>query len=331
MNQINIGLAGLFQFETRQKLGVDADGNDILSEDATVLVPWFHNLITDGGLDLLGANSPADNLTYCRLGTGTTAPTNGDTGLQTQTGATNTVGTGGATGNDGSTYIYRRVSRRFAAGTVSGVALAEVAMASAATGQIFSRSLIKDATGTPMTITLPADQALDVIYEIREYIDNNDVVVNTTVDGAACTVTMRPHMFPTGNAWNNKAGNIGRGILPSHYTGAASAGPGGLETQPAKTSNVANGQAGTGNTNGVAYNAYVAGSFQRTVTINFGLTQNNYATGIGCICLTSDGAWWTDASPPGEWTFGFNPKLNKTSSRLATVVLGFTWGRYTIP
>lgn len=187
---INFGLAGLYQLE---KLKVDADGND-LPGTRQVLLPWFANLITDIGMNLLGsANSAQDNLAYCRIGVGNANPAYTDTALVSQTGYTNTVGSGGASGLsvDG-TYIYRRVSNRFAAGTISGVNLAEVGMSYAGTGNnLFSRSLLKDISGNPTTITLLPDEVLDVIYELRQYLPPQDIVVNTIIDGAPATVTIR--------------------------------------------------------------------------------------------------------------------------------------------
>jgi hypothetical protein len=104
------------------------------------------------------------------------------------------------------------------------------------------------------------------------------------------------------------------------------AGNGGLETQPSIASAIGN--AGAGNTNYVTWNSYVTGTYQRTTIASFGLTQGNFATRLGAIVITSDGSWWTDGSAPGTWSWGFNPKLNKTSERLATIEVGLSWGRH---
>lgn len=83
MNAVNakVGLAGRYQLVVGK---LDADGNDVPGS-RHVAVPWFGNLITNGGLDQLGSEAPyTDMLAYCRIGTGNTAPSNTDTGLVSQ-------------------------------------------------------------------------------------------------------------------------------------------------------------------------------------------------------------------------------------------------------
>lgn len=328
---INFGLAGLYQLE---KLKVDADGND-LPGTRQVLLPWFANLITDIGMNLLGsAGSAQDNLAYCRIGVGNANPAYTDTALVSQTGYTNTVGLGGASGLsvDG-TYIYRRVSKRFAAGTISGVNLAEVGMSYAGTGNnLFSRSLLKDISGNPTTITLLPDEVLDVIYELRQYLPPQDIVVDTTIDGAPATVTIR--RATQTQQVSNWAARVGFSIHPNSsgdeegYTAYSEYD--GLENAIA---------AATGwNHTSMAYkaqkviNAYVANSYQRTVTLTFPLTVGNYATGIGFVTIgtSSESASGGRAKCAfGPWGLIFNPKLNKTAARIATVTFGVSWARHT--
>lgn len=325
---LHFGYEGLYQLEKRKVLGIDADGEQILSEPEVIL-PWFHNLITDKGLDEIEING--NQLAACRIGTGNATPNVTDQFLQTQVGATTTAGTG----NDvtgvavDNSYIYTRKSRRFAAGTIAGLNLSEVAMARevGAATPVFSRALLTDALGNPLTIVLLPDEVLDVVYELRLYITNADTVVNVTIDGAPATVTMRPHTWPNGTAWLGKANNIGNGIFPSHLAGGTGT-MGSYENQNAI--GVGYGNAGTGNTGAAStYKAaYVAGSRTRTMTVNVGLTVANYATGIGAFVLSSNGSWWTDAAPPGEWSWGFNPKLFKNNNRVARIIVGFTWGRH---
>lgn len=318
-----IGFEGLYQFVKHR---VDIEGNVIPGTEQIVL-PWFGNVITDYGLNALGINW-SDQLAYCRLGTGNTAPAFTDTNLVAQVDSSNTAGLGGTQGVAGdSSYLYRRRSCRFAAGSVANVSLAEVGMSNAATGaNLFSRSLLKDTGGSPTTITLAPDEVLDVVYELREYITNADVVVAATIDGVATNVTMRPHAYPNGTGWAGRAYAIGMGILPVYLRNGAST-LGTIETQPAMATTLD--QAGADDSGAVPWDAYVTGSFQRIATLNIDLTIGNYATGIGAIQVSNNGSWWTDNLAPGEWSFGFAPKLNKTSSRTAQVRFGFTWGRYT--
>ena len=326
---INFGLAGQYQFETFK---ADTEGNEIPGT-RRVAVPWFDNLITDVGMNLLGSGGSAqDNLAYCRIGVGNAEPKNSDQALVLQSGATNTPGTGGTYGLsvDG-TYIYRRVSRRFAAGSISGVNLAEVAMSYAATGNnAFSRSWLKDVSGNPTTITLLPDEVLDVLYELRQYLPPQDIVVETTIDGVPATVTIRRSTLT--QQVNNWAARVGFSIHPdglgneqgyptySEYDG--------LENASAAATGWSNGS--TNYKASKVTNAYVAGSYQRTVTLTFPLAVSNFATGIGFVTIgTSGGSDGRYVCAFGPWGMIFNPKLNKTNARTATVTFGVGWSRYT--
>lgn len=327
MNTINVPLnmAGRYQLEIGK---LDADGNEVPGS-RRVAVPWFDNLITDGGLDQLGnVDYTTDLIGYCRIGTGNTTPANTDTGLVAQVGATNTAGIG-ALGSglsvDG-TYIYRSVSKRFLPGTVSGVNLAEVAMASAATGQVFSRSLIKDAGGNPTTITLASDEYLDVIYELRLYLPANDQTVAATIDGAANTVTIR---YATKvQQLNNWAARLG---FPFDYRGLGDAVNNPTFSRNDGIENMPDAATGWGlppNEADVTIGTYSTGSYTKSFTLVIGPEQSNFATGIGAVLLgVIDGTDSRGQGSLGPWAFGFSPKLNKTSTRKATVTVSFTWGR----
>ena len=329
MNTINVPLnmAGRYQLEIGK---LDADGNEVPGS-RRVAVPWFDNLITNGGLDQLGNVSyTTDLIGYCRIGTGNTTPANTDTGLVAQVGATNTAGIGAlgiGLSVDG-TYIYRSVSKRFLPGTVSGVNLAEVAMASATTGQVFSRSLIKDTGGTPTTITLAADEYLDVIYELRLYLPANDQTVAATIDGAANTVTIR---YATKvQQLNNWAARLG---FPFDYRGEGDAEGystysrnDGIENMPSAATGWELGVGADEAT--VTIGTYTTGTYTKSFTLVIGPTQSNFATGIGAVLLgVIDGTDYRAPGSLGPWAFGFSPKLNKTSTRKATVTVSFTWGR----
>ena len=326
---IHFGFAGKYQFE---KCKVDEQGNEIAGTRQIVL-PWFDNLITDVGMNFLGsAGSSQDNLAYCRIGTGNSTPANSDQALVSQTGATNTVGTGGAFGLsvDG-TYIYRRVSKRFAAGTISGVNLAEVGMSYTNTGNnLFSRSLLKDLSGNPTTITLLADEVLDVVYELRMYLPAQDIEFAATIDGAANTVTVR--RATQTQQVNNWAARVGFSIHPDSLGTEQGYSTycefDGLENAIAAATGWYNG--GTGFKATKVTNAYVANSHQRTVTLTFPLTVANYATGIGFVTIgTSSSTDNRAACAFGPWGLIFATKLNKTNARIATVNFGVTWARYT--
>lgn len=319
------GFEGLYQFE---KFRVDADGNE-LPGTRTVISPWQGNLITDAGLNYLGSTSQ-DNLTMCRIGTGNTAPANSDTALGAQVGTSTTAGTGSASGYDTtSRFLWRRVALRFAAGTISGMNLAEVGMAASSAASLFSRSLIKDTGGSPTTITLASDEVLDVLYELRMYLPAQDATVAATIDGSANTVTIRVTEHDTSlGAW---AKLIGGRMTPDLSVPGNSRYGCGLENVPAAV-DIQGNTGSSANIGSTSVAAYSAGTFTTTVTTVLGLTNANFGTGVGALLVSGANGGGTDLrwqSPYGYWAYGFATKLNKTSARTATIVYGITWGRYT--
>lgn len=313
-----LGLEGRYKFITHK---ADADGN-VIPGTAKVALDWFDNLITDTGLDLLGQNAN-DNLVHCRLGTGNTEPAFTDSTLVAQVGSSSTGGLGAAHGlSVDQTYRYRRVSRRFAAGTVAGQNLAEVGMSQAATGNnIFSRALLRDTGGAPTTITLAADEVLDVVYELRMYLPAQGTTVTATVDGVETTITM---MYSTvANVVSAGAAGLGMGLRKLIEAGKISA------SEYAVSPGASFYPHGQQFSITPVFQPYVAGSYTLTFSVSLGLTQANYPTGVGTIGFGTDERYTSDANSTGAWGWGFSPKLNKTSSRTATATLGLAWGRYT--
>ena len=326
MNTINVPLnmAGRYQLEIGK---LDADGNEVPGS-RRVAVPWFDNLITSAGLDYLGSTDH-DNLAMCRIGTGNTAPTNADTSLVAQVGTgTTTVGIGSANGYDGAgNYLYRRVSRRFNPGTVNGVNLAEVGMAASDAVNLFSRSLIKDTGGTPTTITLAADEYLDVLYELRLYLPANDATTTASIDGVSTTVTIR--YSTNANALDSWSVLLGNRMAPDISNPSLTSYGRGVDTFPAAS--VEFGSQGSYTNNGeVTIESYTPGSYTTTVTTVIGPAVANFTGGIQCMLMAGgvgDNANLSFKSPYGWWAYNFSTKLNKTSTRKATVTVSVTWGR----
>jgi len=134
-----------------------------------VLADWFPNLITDYGMDLMsGAVSGYTEMwNYCSVGTGNAPPAFGNTNLVNRKASTNSTASS-LIGNE-ENYIWRRITYQFPQGAATGN-LAEVGIGVSSTGdRLFSRALIKDASGNPTTITVLPDEVLQVVWEIRHY------------------------------------------------------------------------------------------------------------------------------------------------------------------
>lgn len=328
MNAVNVkvGMAGRYQLVVGK---LDADGNEVPGS-RHVAVPWFDNLITNAGLDYLGSTNH-DNLAMCRIGTGNTAPANTDVSLVAQVGTgTTTVGLGEANGYDGvGNYLYRRVSRRFNPGTVNGVNLAEVGMAASDAVNLFSRSLIKDTGGSPTTITLAADEYLDVIYELRMYLPANDATTTATIDGVSTTVTIR--YSTNANAFDAWSALLGTRMTPDLSAQQNTAYGRAVDTFPSSGLEFLS-QGSNSNNGTVTVATYSSGTYTTSVTTVFGPTIGNLTGGIQCVLMAGGNGGKADLrwqSPYGWWAYNFSTKLNKTNTRKATVTVGVTWGRYT--
>jgi len=102
-------LCGFYKFEA----------TNIKTGKKRLLADWFPNLITNIGLDRIGTSD--DWLNYCQVGSGSSAPSFGDTGLDSYVG-TNSTSVGSTYGVSGSSPYYRWYKKiyRFNPGHATG-------------------------------------------------------------------------------------------------------------------------------------------------------------------------------------------------------------------
>lgn len=127
---------------------------------------WFHNLVLDAGLLRMPIGPWIDR---CCVGSGNSTPIASQASLDAFVAST-TVSLNGQAGWDSTTnptYLYERNTWRFAQGAAKGN-LSEVGLGWG-DNTLWNRALIKDTTGNPATITILADEVLDVVAEIRVY------------------------------------------------------------------------------------------------------------------------------------------------------------------
>src|SRR5690606_8917143 len=104
-------------------------------------------------------------------------------------------------------YTWMRKTFRFAAGVATGN-LSEVGISWLTTGALFSRALILDSGGLPTTITVLADEVVDVTYEFRIMAKTDDETGSVTFTGSIGGTydwTMRSVSVATNsnnNGWN---------------------------------------------------------------------------------------------------------------------------------
>lgn len=177
--------------------GVAAFINPIVKHaDGTVTdYGTFKNLILDTFFNRYAANNTMINTAMiCRVGTGVTPPTNGDTSLVSQVAARERTGGSdviGAIDIANNRVVAKSINQfAFSVGAVSAN-IGEVGFEFAPTsggvnaGQLNSRSLTKDSFGTPTPITVTATDQLIVNYTIEVYIPLVDYTstVSVAIDG----------------------------------------------------------------------------------------------------------------------------------------------------
>lgn len=301
---MNLELAGYYK--------ITATNKDTLEE--RVLADWFPNLITNNGLDLINQGKP-DMTRYCYVGSGSTAPTVNDSGLQNLVAVKMAGHIQFSTSSAQSTaphYGYATRSWTFAPGEAVGN-LSEVGCGKDALGvNIFSRSLITDALGNPITITVLADDYLTVTYELRCYPPLEDSVSTVDIAGVATECTVRASDITTGSQWGfyqsgdyNTAVNgysisttVHKGVLGS-ITGSPTLSLGNV-SQSAPT------------------DVYTQGSHFRDGVVNLSLAQGNSVEGISAINIPT----WL-----GSFQIGFNPPIVKDNTRTLRLNYRVGWGR----
>ena len=269
-----------------------------------VLADWFPNLILNGGLDRMGANS--DYLNWCQVGSGSTAPVATQTALVNRIAGTNTI-QADVNGAQASApyYGWCRLTYRFAQGVAAGN-LSEVGVGWATSGSLFSRALILDGGGSPTTITVLSDEVLDVTYELRRYPGTVDLTGTVVLDGVthnwlsrASGVTDSGHWAGTGAmaldwdaAFNGDIGPV-TASWPSGASGLLSATP----------------------------LAYSSGSYTRAATVSAGLGDSNLSGGIRSILITAYGLG------AGRYQIQFDPAIPKDNTKVLSLTIQHTWAR----
>lgn len=271
----------------------------------------FDNLILDAGLERMGTGSYLD---VCRVGSGNSAPTNLQTGLDNKVASTSTIqsSTSGAQGA-APYYGWKKTTFRFNAGTATGN-LSEVGVGWGNTTTdnfLYSRALIKDGNGSPTTITVLADEFLDVTYELRCYPNLTDVTI-TGLDLGQSThdVTIRAAKVTSAIDWG---AGLGRqvvlysplGQFGSCYNGNIGA--------------ITGSPSGSSSSLPVTTSSYLANSKKQQGVNSSSLNDANLANGIKSISL---------CTMIGSYQYEFNPPIIKTSEKTLTLNFEVSWGRH---
>ena len=292
-----------------------------------VVLATFDNMILDAGLNqACGAAGTASLVTNCQIGTGNTAPSAAQTALVARVASTANiieVPSANAAYVAGSpAYVNGSWKYRFALGAVVGT-MAEIGVGWASAGSLWARALITTSGGTPTTITVLADEQLDVVYTLRVYSAGVDGSGSVVLGGITYNYVSRRANFSASPSnpilylpaslcgYNDSNGQWAQMTM---YTGVI-----GLETAaPAGTSAVSY-------PNGTATPAaYSNNSYQRAVTYTCGLSGGNVAGGAKSILVTRCPA---AGLSNGSFQFEFTPNIPKTASNTLSLTFMYSLAR----
>lgn len=308
-------LAGKFQIEAFK--GHELPNGEVLEIAGTrrVVAHWFDNIITNGGLDRVG--SGGGFLNYCHIGTGTNTETATDTALQSFERSQSSIQSTSYTAQ-GSAPYYGSKTRTYRFNPPgSNKNYAEVGISwTSTTGNLFSRARIKDGGGSPTTISVLADEYLDVTYQCRNYPDALTLeeysVGGYAIDFLASEVT-------TANVWGLDIGDEldwGNPLDTQWRAYSSDAAIGAVTGVPTASAfdDINNGTEGS----------YSPGTYYKDMTYNAGLNDGP-SSGNASI----GGA--TFNTEYSKYQAIFDPVIPKTNTQTLAITLRYTWARATIP
>ena len=304
MNKQHIAHEGAFAGYVRVQVR-KADTERLVSDTG-----WFRNAILDGGLNRMGIGAYAN---ACAVGSGSTPPAYTQTGLATQVAmTTNIQGTTNGRRTDVPYYGWTRRIFRFAAGIAAGT-LAEIGIGwwknpGPVMDGFFSRALILDLDGNPTTITVLADEVLDVTYELRMYADLNDKVFEAEISGVTYDCVLRACDVDGDQWWSPDLDvPVQNYVYPYVYNGTI----GTILGAPSGVSDYAR---------SYLTSAYVNNSLERVIVNTWDLNYGNLAGGVTAYSYLGKNA--------GRWQQSFSPAIPKDATKTLVLSSKFVWGRY---
>lgn len=319
--KVTSGCAGYYKIEAAV---LNDDGVEV---SRRVLADWFPNLITNQGLDYMGNSS--DWLNACQVGTGAAVPAFTDTALAAYLAGTVTKqNVTSSIPGSAPYYMATNITFRFSAGVATGN-LSEVGVGKTlASGNLYSRALILDGGGAPTTITVLANEVLDVTYSIRVYPPAADVTGIVTISGVNYNYTVRALDVNSPNGTSSgKWGIPNSGTSFTDGTDASMVAPGLAGGQVVFNGSMVpvTSVAPTGTSdlvNTITTAAYVGGSLQRDGTQTLDLNQGNLAGGITVVKFAF--GWCA-------YQCGFSPAIPKDGTKTLTLTFRHSWSRAVIP
>jgi hypothetical protein len=290
-----------------------------------LLADWFPNIITDVGLDLIGTSSGWFD--RCQVGTGNSTPAAGNTALDTLLAtSSNRTDRTGSSNNTADRYCEATVVYRFSAGSATGN-VSEIGMLLNSGSVLFSRALILDGGGSPTTITVLSDEALDCTYQVRMYPPLTDATGSFLINTDSYDFVLRAAEV---DQWDLLGGGLSAsvGFMGGYVNTTSNAN---LYPSTSTLGTVTGSPTGTsaGHTNG-ANQSYSPGSLIRDFSYTWGMSVAPSGGAAACRfnCGQQPGA--SSVEPSQLFQLSFDPVIPKDGTN--TLVLNFrhAWARRTI-
>lgn len=278
----------------------------------------FKNLITNKGLDSLGAATCS--FSRMHLGTGTTAPAVTDTALGTfgvnvQASNPTTVD-----GNSGSPdyYVWCRGTWTSTVGGATGT-WTEIGISNQNTnGNLRSHALILDGGGSPTSFPVFADEQFQGTYELRIYFDNTDDARSVNISASSFTATTRRLRAtePGSNILSGSNRNpffFGTGNFHSWYSGGLAA----------TTASTPTGSISSSGTSSVTVGSYSNGTYQLDTAFRWG-SGVAVSSSLRTVALRSQG---DIGAYCGSVQVEYNPVIKKLTTEELILNQRRTWAR----
>lgn len=312
---VGLGVGAVFKLVVRK-----AETDEIVRE-----TPEFHNLVLTTGLARMAVGTWIDR---CCVGTGNSHPLASHVALNSFLASTTAIAPG-ADDNGGIQvttapfYWYGRRTWRFAVGVATGN-ISEIGLGWGNT-TLWNRALIKDTAGNPTTISVLADEYLDVISEVRVYPKESTGSFNL-VDKLGATISehtyiARPRFRSDkdgGATWNantvryqttyGSVFGIGDSSIPTAPTGAVT------------TKFTTNTLTQVALNNGLKASKVISSS-----EANLG-NHKSFTSGLeGFMC---GGLYNSIGDRSCGYNWEVNPPIPKDSETILTYSFTLTWGNY---
>lgn len=310
---MNIELKQVAKVSGEYKLRITKPDGSVQETD------WMKNLVLDTGLDYLGA-SPNNIADKAFVGTGTSTPLAGQTQLDGQIAVSSG---GGAPAIDsvsaGAPTYERLLTYRFifAQGSVVGN-ITEIGVGPNTNGTgLFSRALIVDSGGSPVSLSVVALDQLTVFYRLKITPPVTDQTGSFNVGSTTYNYTAR-----LGNA-DNFASNgellYAGGVFSTPYSAYAC----GTAAVLAGVTGSVNDGISNGQSTSFTAQPYVPGSFQRQCKATWGSEKANSSNGG----IQGFNVYFDSSGLSIRFQYVLNAPIPKTNTQELQLNFVYAWAR----